>query len=225
MSFWSNSCATFNDRVRGSGCFRGRLCAGMWSRGLVGSPPPGRFRSWGKASSPVSPNQPAPLQPISMYDSSAAVAAGFFNHFYRNDEPNLVRAMLTDSSSSSSTSLSVAGSSHRGRPQFMIYTCFFIPPHCLLLQSLPRTMLVCSSWKAAVAGDQDRLYKAVVRRSGVTPRRRAAFWEFMVLRRWVCCMYYIICMYIIFGFFFCKHEIDKKDTLGFVATVMICAYS
>lgn len=50
-------------------------------------------------------------------------------------------------------------------------------------QTVPRLLLVNSSWKEAVAPDQERLYKLLVRRSGVTPRRRAAFWEFMVLRR------------------------------------------
>ena len=44
-------------------------------------------------------------------------------------------------------------------------------------------MLVSSSWKASIAPEQERLYKLVVRRAGVTPRQRAAFWEFMVLRR------------------------------------------
>lgn len=42
-----------------------------------------------------------------------------------------------------------------------------------------------TSWNAAVLPDQERLYKLLVRRAGVTPRRRAAFWEFMVLRRCV----------------------------------------
>eukprot|EP00903_Cladosiphon_okamuranus_P009068 g8669.t1 len=50
------------------------------------------------------------------------------------------------------------------------------------VETVPRLMLVNTSWKAAVAPDQERLYKLLVRRSGVTPRRRAAFWEFMVLR-------------------------------------------
>eukprot|EP00752_Nemacystus_decipiens_P011458 g10175.t1 len=49
------------------------------------------------------------------------------------------------------------------------------------VETVPRLLLVNSSWKAAVLPDQERLYKLLVRRSGVTPRRRAAFWEFMVL--------------------------------------------
>lgn len=51
------------------------------------------------------------------------------------------------------------------------------------VQSVPTAMLVSSSWKAAVLSDQQRLYKGIVRRAGVTPLWRAGFWEFMILRR------------------------------------------
>ncbi|CAM9570365.1 unnamed protein product, partial [Ectocarpus sp. 13 AM-2016] len=50
------------------------------------------------------------------------------------------------------------------------------------VESVPRAMLVSSSWKAAVVSDQQRLYKGIVRRAGVTPLWRAGFWEFMILR-------------------------------------------
>ncbi|CAN0208297.1 unnamed protein product, partial [Ectocarpus sp. 12 AP-2014] len=50
------------------------------------------------------------------------------------------------------------------------------------VESVPRAMLVSSSWKAAVLSDQQRLYKGIVRRAGVTPLWRAGFWEFMILR-------------------------------------------
>lgn len=45
-------------------------------------------------------------------------------------------------------------------------------------------MLVSTTWRNAVRPHADRLYKVVVRRAGVTPRLRAAFWEYLVLHRW-----------------------------------------
>ncbi|CAN0016486.1 unnamed protein product, partial [Ectocarpus fasciculatus] len=50
------------------------------------------------------------------------------------------------------------------------------------VESVPTAMFVSSSWKAAVLSDQQRLYKGIVRRAGVTPLWRAGFWEFMILR-------------------------------------------
>lgn len=51
------------------------------------------------------------------------------------------------------------------------------------VESVARIKAVCAGWRQAVKGHEDRLFKLVVRRAGVTPKRRAAFWEHMVLRR------------------------------------------
>lgn len=51
------------------------------------------------------------------------------------------------------------------------------------VEGVARATAVCSGWRGAVQGHEDRLFKLIVRRAGVTPRRRAAFWEHMILRR------------------------------------------
>ncbi|CAM9214224.1 unnamed protein product, partial [Ascophyllum nodosum] len=51
------------------------------------------------------------------------------------------------------------------------------------VESVVRAMAVSKAWRDAVRPDADRLYKVIVRRAGVTPRRRAAFWEYLVLHR------------------------------------------